>query len=643
MYTATKTIRLAACVAFLWSIDNPLAQAQATDGVRSRSSLAREIPSSRETEYQRWIPLDASGGKSQNPLDLLARLQKRSQPNGNPFSWSQLQQAFQNNPGLSEQLQNLSPSQREQLKQLAQSFSQQDFPDGPPKSLDDLPPALRQQMESSPELRKLAEELARSQGSNESPTRKGSLGNGNSINDAPTEGATSPEPSEAELERAVRDLFENKIERANGGTSDPTLGNTNSPGSSDKRDPNGNRRDNNGNERSGPNNEEPGRNSDPDTRGATRLRDSEQQGAPKGSGSQPLEGTSPAGGNPSNGDVISEEEQQRADLDRIQRRWDEIQRQKALAEQRLQQRQSSFNRSGRQLPNDSRSGDSSNSRSETSVDLIQRKLRELGLSSFLQQIAKEAVGVEQRQVNRSRASVAEPDEPTPSSRRTPNRSTSLPPKPASSSSTRPPDDVERNEGSKRWGEGIAGRGPAKSSGWFSDNESSAGRSQSSNQRKEQEDALENTGESPFSLPKLGELPSLPIWFWVIPVTLGSFILAVYLLPRSRGILDRISGRSTDESRRAEAILGEIEGREDAVRAFHWILEKKVRGFESWWTSRRVVEHVKHRKEPLQPQVAQAADLYDLARYTPETFDLDKSDLDRMRQAIRACAAAETIG
>ncbi len=204
MHTATKTIRLAACVALVWFLSGAFARAQTTDSTQARSFPSREAPSSRETEYQRWIPLDASQGKSQNPLELLARLQKRSKPTGNPFSWSQLQQAFQNNPGLSEQLQNLSPSQREQLKQLAQSFSQQAFPDGPPKSIDDLPPALRQQMESSPELRKLAEELARTQSSSGAPR-----------GDDSTPGATSPELTEAELEKAVRDLFENKIESPN--------------------------------------------------------------------------------------------------------------------------------------------------------------------------------------------------------------------------------------------------------------------------------------------------------------------------------------------------------------------------------------------------------------------------------------------
>lgn len=631
MHTATKTIRLAACVALVWFLSGAFARAQTTDSTQARSFPSREAPSSRETEYQRWIPLDASQGKSQNPLELLARLQKRSKPTGNPFSWSQLQQAFQNNPGLSEQLQNLSPSQREQLKQLAQSFSQQAFPDGPPKSIDDLPPALRQQMESSPELRKLAEELARTQSSSGAPR-----------GDDSTPGATSPELTEAELEKAVRDLFENKIDSPNDAP-DRSRGNSNAPGVTDKNGANGMRRDNNANDPSGPKGGEPSPNSPPDARGANRLRAGEQPDAPNRSNNPSRDGAPSVANNNANDEQGSEEEFQRAELERIQRRWDEIQRQRALAEQRLQQRQSSSNRNGIQPPDNNSKTSSTGGRTESSVDLIQRKLRELGLSSFLQQIAKEAVGVEQQQLDGSQDSVAESDDPTTSSPNKPPRTRTRPPQSTSSSKPLSQEDLDLNEGSKRWGDGIAGRRPANSSGWFNDKESSLGGVRSSNQREEPEDAPEKSEESPFSLPKLGELPSLPIWFWVVPLSLGLFVLAVYLLPRSQAILDRLSGRSADEARRAEAMLGEIEGREDAVRAFHWILEKKVRGFESWWTSRKVVEHVRHREEPLQPQVAQAAELYDLARYTPETYDLDKSELERMRQAIRACASAETIG
>lgn len=631
MHTATKTIRLAACVALVWFLSGAFARAQTTDSTQARSFPSREAPSSRETEYQRWIPLDASQGKSQNPLELLARLQKRSKPTGNPFSWSQLQQAFQNNPGLSEQLQNLSPSQREQLKQLAQSFSQQAFPDGPPKSIDDLPPALRQQMESSPELRKLAEELARTQSSSGAP-----------LDDDTTPGATSPELTEAELEKAVRDLFENKIDSPNDAP-DRSRGNSNAPGVTDKNGANGRRPDKNATDPSDPGGGEASPNSTSDSRGANRPRAGEQKDAPNGSNNPSRDGASPAEYNVANGEQGSEEDFQRAELERIQRRWDEIQRQRALAEQRMQQRQSSSNRNGIQPPDNNSKTSSTSSRSESSVDLIQRKLRELGLSSFLQQIAKEAVGVEQQQLGGSQSSIAESDELNPPARSKPNRIPTRPPQSSSSSKSLSQEDLEVNEGSKRWGDGIAGRRPANNSGWFNDNESSLGGVRSSNQRNEPEDAPEKSEESPFSLPKLGELPSLPIWFWVVPLTLGLFVLAVYLLPRSQAILDRLSGRSTEEARRAEAMLGEIEGREDAVRAFHWILEKKVRGFESWWTSRKVVEHVRHREEPLQPQVAQAAELYDLARYTPETYDLDKSELERMRQAIRACASAETIG
>lgn len=649
MYIATSFIRLTAFVAFLSSVDNPFARAQSPDNTRLRSPLSRESPSSRETEYQRWIPLDASQGKSQNPLELLARLQKRSKPNHNPFSWSQLQQAFQNNPGLSEQLQNLSPSQREQLKQLAQSFSQQAFPNGPPTSLDDLPPALRQQMESSPELRKLAEELARTQGADGSPTREATPPNRNSQNGDPTGGGTAPELSEAELERAVRDLFENKIESESNGNTDRTAGNSTSPRSSGEKDANADGRGNDSGDGPKTNNGRSARSSSLNVQEGNNPRSNEQLGAPNRAGGQPLEETAMPGNRASNGQSGTEEEQQRAELERIQRRWDEIQRQRALAEQRLQQRQSSSARSGLQSPTDSQSRGMNNSRSENSVDLIQRKLRELGLSSFLQQIAKEAVGVEQRQIDRSQASMAEPEEPNPSARSKSSRSPSRPTQSAPSSNKRSPDedsgqgDWDRRETSRRWGEEIAATGPRNGSGWFTNSEPSASGARSSNRTKEPEDAPEKAGESPFSLPSFGEFPNLPIWFWVLPLTLGLFVVAVFLLPRSKAILDRISGRASDEARRAEAMLGEIEGREDAVRAFHWILEKKVRGFESWWTSRRVVEHVQHREEPLQPQVAQAAELYDLARYTPETFRLAKSDLERMRQAIRACAAAETIG
>lgn len=659
MHNATKLIRTAACVALGWLAPTCFLLAQNSPPVPNSQSArllplaSGSPPSSRETEFQRWIPLDTTQGHPPNPFELLARLQKRNKPSSDPFSWQQLQKAFQDNPGLSDQLQNLSQSQREQLKQLAESFSQQAFPNGPPKSLDDLPPSLRQQMENSPELKMLAEEIARS-AERTRPQREGQQRGETQGNGSPDAG--SPEPSPEDLERQLQELLENRTGGANdqnayrNSTTPYSDESTAGPSSKDSspKSPSPNQRDasngrpwNDDADAHSPQNAS--QNPDPSRRG----------NAPgtKGSTSDPQNETGLAANSKGTElDATSEEEWQRAELERIQKRWDEIQRQRALAEHRMQQRQQALSRNASRSTREAGLQPSSGASSESSVDMIRRKLRELGLSSFLQQIAKEAVGVEQKRLdpaqdpNRESDQVATPPTSKPSSSPS-QRLASNPPKPSRSSDPNPVGQAF-NDSNNRWGEGIPRSDKEDGSrlSWFTDSNSLAPRARSSASEPQQDDAPEKAAEeSPFSLPSLGDLPSLPVWFWLVPLLFGLFLLTVYLIPRSRVMLDRITGRAAAEASRTEAQLGDIQGREDAVRAFHWILERKVRGFESWWTSRRVVEHVRHRKEPLQPQVAEAANLYDLARYTPETYRLDSNELERMRQAIRACASAETIG
>lgn len=582
----------------------------------------------------------------------MARLQRPNKPSSDPFSWKQLQKAFQDNPGLADQLQNLSPSQREQLKQLAESFSQQAFPNGPPKSLDDLPPALRQQMESSPELKMLAEEIARS-AERTGPPREGyprERQRGASPSDDPFDSADSPEPSPDDLEGQLQELLENRT----GGANDPNAYRRTTTPNSDESTPRPSSRSPSSNQGDASN----GRRRSDDAATVSPLSDSQTLAPSRRNNPS---GTNPSTSNPqpdfpltaspdgSGADGVSEEAWQRAELERIQKRWDEIQRQRALADQRMQQRQQALSRNASRNANEAGLQPSNSASGESSLDKIRRKLRELGLGSFLQQIAKEAVGVEQKQLDPAQDLNRESDKLATSSASRPSNSLSQslasnPPNPPRSND---PKSVGQafNENSNRWGEGIPRGDKVNGSrmGWFSDSNSLAGGTRSSAPQNKQNDAPEKAEESPFSVPSLGDFPSLPAWFWLVPLLFAVLLVTVYLLPRSRAMLDRITGRAAAESNRAESQLGDIQGREDAVRAFHWILERKVRGFESWWTSRRVVEHVRHRREPLQPQVAEAANLYDLARYTPETYRLDSNDLERMRQAIRACASAETIG
>ena len=108
-------------------------------------------------------------------------------------------------------------------------------------------------------------------------------------------------------------------------------------------------------------------------------------------------------------------------------------------------------------------------------------------------------------------------------------------------------------------------------------------------------------------------------------------------------MDQVSGRAAAVRAKEVAALQEIRTRQDAVEAFHWVLFRKLRGFEDWWTSRRVVQHMREQNATMRPEVETAAQLYDIARYTPDDKPFTEQELERMRSAIQACATVPSLG
>lgn len=125
--------------------------------------------------------------------------------------------------------------------------------------------------------------------------------------------------------------------------------------------------------------------------------------------------------------------------------------------------------------------------------------------------------------------------------------------------------------------------------------------------------------------------------------IAGLMAVLWFLPRSQVILDHVSGRTAAIRAKEEAALGDIKTRSDVVAAFHWVLLRKLRGFEDWWTSRKVVQYLRGRNEPLQPEIEEAAKLYDVARYAPSDQPFTEAEIERMRNAIRVCATANSIG
>lgn len=141
------------------------------------------------------------------------------------------------------------------------------------------------------------------------------------------------------------------------------------------------------------------------------------------------------------------------------------------------------------------------------------------------------------------------------------------------------------------------------------------------------------------------MPDLSSWFntWTVGFLL-LLLIALCLLYFGRHNITPIIQSIRKERMDVAIPLAELEIRDrgDVVRAFHLLVERRVRFFENWWTSRRVMTQVNTKAPAVSNPMRVAVEVYEMARYLPEDIPIPEAELQRVRVALRDCETAENL-
>jgi hypothetical protein len=264
--------------------------------------------------------------------------------------------------------------------------------------------------------------------------------------------------------------------------------------------------------------------------------------------------------------------------------------------------------------------------SESAVDMFRRKVRELGVSQTIEKITQEAIGIERA---RSSSTSPSPQGSTDKSRQPRIATDEQRPKSQRINRWQPRDDSSLDQGSDRNPSSIA----------------NASRASSSESRIEPQPSFPQTESAaapstPFQMPKLSDLPSLSIWHVVLVMALVGMIVSLFLLQRSPELMAKLTGRVNTATAATDFGPMEIKNRSHVIQAFHALIQHRIQSLEDWWTSKRVVSYAEQHDLRYQPSLSKAASVYDVARYAPADVELTEVELEAMRQAVRECASTK---
>jgi hypothetical protein len=551
-----------------------------------------------ETLYQRWIP--TTDDSSQDPQRLLQKLRKQKlSPTDLPsLPWASPDSLPKDGKGLPQKLPELTPSQLEQLRRIAEKYVQDGNPPLKAEDLDRLPPKLLEQLKQSPELQKIAKEIA--------------------------EQAREKKAESADDTGKAQDPFAPVPPTSSSNTLQRMLEQTDAPNASSESK----------------NSKQQPKSSRPDAQPANTLSKDASKGA-----EQETNERSPSSSTESSDESNGTKEQPGIGLPNAgqspQRSADQTPSRSAAPRTPAPNNPQFRPRTAGDETNPSpRSGSSSKNPSfkspgvsplpekrtqnaapsvpvESAVEKIQRKFRELGFGKAMEQIVIEAAGLERSESTgrNSSASSKNANSNTPTNATRPSKTRSNEPPLASAPTPRKSNTSSRDSSL-----------------------SNSNRAMTESRRPSPPPQVSKSTEttSPFELPKLA-LPKFSIGWLVALLSILVCGIALWMLSKDPVVAAKVFGIKSPTLGSANIVTKDIRTRSDVVEAFHQLVETKFRSFESWWTSRRALQQVDKNLPSLTPPMREATEIYELARYLPSDQELSDSDLQRMRQAMEKCS------
>jgi hypothetical protein len=249
------------------------------------------------------------------------------------------------------------------------------------------------------------------------------------------------------------------------------------------------------------------------------------------------------------------------------------------------------------------------SQSESALEMFQRKLNELGLGKVLEELTKEAIGIEQN-------SSSSPSDPS-LVKKTPSRAASNKFEFNPSTQTpRPPPQVQRS---------TIPQADAPASTRSSQSESIA--------------------SSPFESPRLSlpKLPSLDRRFVLAGTLLIIALIAVYfyLLESRKRTFQHRKEDSPKNNAAHVNVFGDATNRQEYIFLFHRMMERLFPRAEDWWTHRTVITEGFANHPQLAQEMILASEVYERARYMPKEIELPSVELSHASRAIQKCLLMNT--
>jgi hypothetical protein len=567
-----------------------------------KSTATATVGSDKGKANQRWIPIDRRKlGELGRLGELLQELpptmnqepmtpleMSGSDKNDSPFDLSKVDVR-----SLENQLSNLSPEQRERLKQLAKRFSESQKIKELTPSVKDLPPALVDQIRNSQALREFAKDLLDGEVLDEND--KESLGisfetqdtepwirfdpSNSSLRPRDDDATTSQDPVNANDGTQPATALDSKpVENSSVSRQSDTVGRSSQDVSVDSRT----------------------RSSEPIRNRSKQASDWEPGRSKPSSNRQPQVSGSRSPQTP-----------QRSQMNR---------------------------------PSASQSSTSPQPQNETAFDSFRRRVAELGLGQTLERLTKEAVGIEQkRAANPEVINNSSKNESQIEKRGTDDNQAS---KKGGSFSRSKQDSADRSNAPSSRFASKAEVSDAESTR-PSRNVQSPSRTDPMAVPPSTAPSQPNMASENFLLdwraPSWDDLPSFSFLHIGGILLLVCIIIGILLLNRAPEISRAAQQRKDERALRVSLMQMEISNREQVVRAFDMVASQKVRAFEDWWTAQRVVTHATEQNMDISPKLQTAAVVYNQARYSPPDRRLSDEELSAVRDAIRDCVETRSLG
>lgn len=285
----------------------------------------------------------------------------------------------------------------------------------------------------------------------------------------------------------------------------------------------------------------------------------------------------------------------------------------------------------------SKSSNSSIKVPKSALERIQNELKYEGWGKTLERIAKEATGISSgEQLSDARKSGNENPKKSAGenvSRRDTPVTRDTPPKIVPQKPNPPITQAEKPKPGSSWIESATD--------FISKLESkrTPQKANSSPAARPEQPSAPNTAFSPPTLPDFGA--------WLNTWTLGFIALLALALGlliagrhRITPMIQAIRKDRKDDLQPLAAM--EIRDRADVIRAFHSLVERRVRYFEAWWTSRRVMKQCDTKASAVSNPMRVAVEVYEMARYSPADAPIPETELQRVRVALRDCETVESI-